>query len=199
MRTLYYQDLILLPNQEVSSTFLMGKVISALHLIFVEDEHKTGCVNIGLGFPRFNREKRTLGNIVRLYASSPDILLNSSCNSRLLRLTDYIKKGEIQPIPNIVQGYVQYRRIQFKENKERLVRRYAQRHHVDMKQAEKEYSCYKNPENNLPYVTLDSLSSGQRFRLYIDEVLQVENNNTLVFSSYGLIKSGALPYFSNST
>ncbi len=195
MGTFYYKDLILLPNQEVSAAFLMGKVISVLHLICVEDEHRTGSVNTGIGFPGYNKEERTLGNLVRLFAANPDILHNSSSDRRLLRLDDYLKQGDIQPVPDTVQGYVQYRRVQFKENKERLVRRYAKRHNMDIKQAMKVYADYKNPANDLPYVTLDSLSSGQRFRLYINEVLQTDNTNPPVFNNYGLTKSGFLPYF----
>ena len=195
--TLYYEDLILLPNQEIPVSFLMGKVISALHLICIESEHATGAVNIGLAFPRYSKEKRSLGNVVRLYAHNPDTVRNSSSDSRILRLDDYIRKGEITSVPSAVQGYVQYRRMQFKENKARLIRRHARRHDLDINQAAKQYTDYKIPANDLPYVTLNSLSSQQRFRLYIDEVrLETKNDNTLVFSSYGLTKSGVLPYFS---
>ena len=195
--TLYYEDLILLPDQEISVSFLMGKVISALHLICIESEHAIGAVNIGLAFPRYSKEKRSLGNVVRLYAQNPDTLRNSSSDSRIRRLDDYIRKGGITPVPSVVQGYVQYRRMQFKENKARLIRRHAKRHDLDINQAAKQYTDYKIPANDLPYVTLNSLSSQQRFRLYIDEVrLETKNDNNLVFSSYGLTKSGVLPYFS---
>lgn len=195
--TLYYEDLILLPDQEISVSFLMGKVISALHLICIESEHAIGAVNIGLAFPRYSKEKRSLGNVVRLYAQNPDTLRNSSSDSRIRRLDDYIRKGEITPVPSAVQGYVQYRRMQFKENKARLIRRHAKRHDLDINQATKQYTDYKIPANDLPYVKLNSLSSQQSFRLYIDEVrLETKNDNTLVFSSYGLTKSGVLPYFS---
>ena len=194
---LYYEDLILLPNQEISVSFLMGKVISALHLICIESEHATGAVNIGLAFPRYSKEKRSLGDVVRLYAHNPDTLRNSSSDSRILRLDDYMRKGEIAPVPADIHGYVQYRRVQFKENMARLIRRHAKRHDMDINQAKDLYTDYKVPTNNLPYVVLNSLSSQQRFRLYIDEVkLEGGNDSTPVFSSYGLTKSGVLPYFS---
>jgi CRISPR-associated endonuclease Csy4 len=195
MKKLYYQDLILLANQEVSTNFLMSKVISVLHLVLVEDEHNTGSVNIGIAFPRYSKEKRTLGRIVRLFAYHPDILSNLSSEARLSRLDDYIQKGEILPVPDTVQEFVQYQRVQFKENKERLVRRYAQRHQIDINQARKKYSSYINPVNNIPYVTLNSHSTSQRFNLYVDEVLQDKNTESLGFNSYGLTKFGALPYF----
>lgn len=195
MKKLYYQDLILLANQEVSTNFLMSKVISALHLVLVEDEHNTGCINIGIAFPGYSKEKRTLGGIVRLFAHHPEILSNLSSDVRLIRLDDYIQKGEILPVPDTIQEFVQYQRVQFKENKERLVRRYAQRHQMDINQARKKYADYINPVNNIPYVTLNSLSTGQRFNLYVDEVLQASNTESLAFNSYGLTKFGALPYF----
>lgn len=195
MKKLYYQDLILLANEEVSTNFLMSKVISALHLILIEGEHTTGSINIGVAFPGYCKEKRTLGNIVRLFALHTDILSNLSSDSRLCRLDDYIQKGEILPVPDTVQEFVQYQRVQLKENKERLVRRYAKRHQIDINQAEKKYAGYINPVNNLPYVILNSLSTGQRFKLYVDEVLQSKNTEPLIFNSYGLAKSGVLPYF----
>lgn len=195
MEKLYYQDLILLANQEVSTNFLMSKVISALHLILIESEHNTGSIKMGVAFPRYCKEKRTLGNIVRLFAHRTDILSNLSSDSRLLRLDDYIQKGEVLPVPDTVQEFVQYQRVQLKDNKERLVRRYAKRHQMDINQAEKKYAGYINPVNNLPYVVLNSLSTGQRFRLYIDEVLQPQNTEPLVFNSYGLTKVGVLPHF----
>ena len=195
MKKLYYQDLFLQADQEVSSNFLMSKVISALHLVLVEEEHNTGSINIGIAFPGYSKKKRTLGSIVRLFAHHPDILSNLSSDARLIRLDDYIQKGEIHPVPDTVQEFVQYQRIQFKENKERLVRRYAQRHQMDINQARKRYANYTNPVNNIPYVTLNSLSTGQRFNLYVDEVLPAKKTEFLAFNSYGLTKFGALPYF----
>ena len=195
--TLYYEDLILLPNQEIPVSFLMGKLLSALHLICIESEHATGSVNIGLAFPRYSREKRSIGNVVRLYAQNPDTLRNSSSDIRIRRLDDYIRKGEIAPVPAAIHGYVQYRRVQFRGNKARLIRRSAKRHGMDINKAKALYADYKAPANDLPSVTLNSLSTQQRFRLYIDEVRQEEgNDNPLVFGSYGLTKSGVLPYFS---
>ena len=136
-----------------------------------------------------------MGGIVRLFAHHPEILSNLSSDVRLIRLDDYIQKGEILPVPDTIQEFVQYQRVQFKENKERLVRRYAQRHQMDINQARKKYADYINPVNNIPYVTLNSLSTGQRFNLYVDEVLQASNTESLAFNSYGLTKFGALPYF----
>ena len=194
-KQLYYQDLVLLANQEVSPSFLMSKVINALHLILVEGEHKTGSINIGVAFPRYNKKKPTLGNIVRLFAYHTDVLSNLCSESRLLRLSDYIQKREILPVPDSVKEFVQYHRVQLKGNKERLMRRYAKRHQIDINQAEKVYASYNIPENDIPYVMINSLSTKQRFNLYVDEVLQAKNTESLVFDSYGLTKLGVLPYF----
>ena len=190
-----YEDLVLRPDQDISSVFLMEKVMSALHLICVESEQKYGMVNIGLGFPQYNKEKKSLGQIIRLFSHDSSILHNLSSDIRLQRLEDYIQKGEICPIPTTLRGYVQYQRMQFKENKDRLIRRFAKRHHMDIKLAENKYQECKKPVINLPYVTLTSSSSKKRFRLYIKESSLTENSSPLVFSSYGLTKSGVLPYF----
>lgn len=194
MEIVCYEDLILKSVQEISVTFLMEKVMSALHMICVESEHTYGFVNFGVGFPQYNMEKKSLGHIIRLFATKDDILQKLSSDTRLVRLDDYVQKGEISPIPTL-DGYVQYRRVQFKENKDRLVRRYAKRHQTNLKLTESRYSEYKRCSSTLPYITMDSLSSRQRFKLYIKELTLRENSSPLVFNSYGLTKSGALPHF----
>jgi len=191
---LYYQDLNLLPTQDVSLNFLMSKVMSVIHLVCVESERAFGVVNIGIGFPKYDKEKRSLGSVVRLFAVNSDILLNSSSDRRLCRFEDYIQKGEVRLVPSTSCRYVQYRRIQIK-NKERIVRRYAKRHHANKEYVQKIYESCRNYSVDLPFVMMDSLSSGHRFSLFIDEVLQDKNFNTLSFNSYGLTKSGTLPYF----
>ena len=63
MKKLYYQDLFLQADQEVSSNFLMSKVISALHLVLVEDEHNTVSINIGIAFPVYSKKKTNFGEL----------------------------------------------------------------------------------------------------------------------------------------
>lgn len=186
-----------MPNQEVPVNFLIKKVMTVIHLICVESEHCTGAVNLGLGFPQYNKEEKNLGSVIRLFAYSYDILRNATCDHRMQRLDDYIRKGEILEVPSDIREYVQYKRIQFKTNKERLMRRYAKRHNMDIGQVENLYVGYSSQKENLPYVMMDSLSSGLRFRLYIDEVKQLENSSPLIFNCYGLTVSGSLPYFNN--
>lgn len=195
MNKLFYKELTLLPDQEIATNFLMSKVMSALHLVCVEFEHRSGVVKLGIGFPEYSKEKRTLGNKVRLFATTSEVLDRTTGNSRLQHLGEYLRIGALRRTPDSVNGYVQYLRVQFKENKERLIRRYVQRHQMDLEETEKLYSNFKRPEPNLPYVTMNSLSSGQRFKLYISMVIQTSENGVPVFNSYGLIKTGSLPLF----
>ena len=70
-RELYYQDLNLLPTQDVSLNFLMSKVMSVIHLVCVESERAFGVVNIGIGFPKYDKE--TLYAIRRLSKWTGDV------------------------------------------------------------------------------------------------------------------------------
>lgn len=195
MNKLYYLDIKLLSDQEVTSSFLMEKIMSAFHLIFVETERNNGSFKIGIGFPLYNKTKRELGNILRLYADSSFILENAIKDNRIKKFNDYLITSDIKITPETVHGYSQFRRVQFKENKERLVRRFARRHKTDIDLAEKEYVSFSPQKSELPYIVLDSKSSGHRFKLYIDEVYQEKNTGLPVFNSYGLTKTGSLPIF----
>ncbi len=195
MGRLYYEDLYLLANQDIAANFLMSKVMSSLHLICVENARQSGSFNLGIGFPQYSKEKKSLGAVIRLYSEDSSLLAKTAGDNRLRRLEDYIKINEVKEAPESPLGYKQYRRVQFKENKERLMRRYAKRHQTDIQQAQKDYAGFTPKKNNLPYIVLDSLSSGHRFRLYIEEVQQKEDAGAPVFNSYGLTSSGSLPAF----
>lgn len=195
MQKLYYKDLTLLTDQDVTSCFLMGKIMPVLHLICVETEHKNGSFKLGIGFPLYNRERKDLGNILRLYADNSSILENAIEDNRLQKFKDYFYTSAAKETPETVQGYTQFRRVQFKENKERLIRRFAKRHKSDIAQAKREYANFSQVKIELPYIVLDSKSSGQRFRLYIEEVNLEKNPGIPEFNSYGLTKTGGLPVF----
>jgi len=195
MDILYHEDIVLKPSQDIALNFLMSKVMSALHLIFVESEKENGVIKLGLGFPMYNKEKLELGNLLRLYAEEPIFLKKATEDVRLKRLDDYLSIGEIKQQPSSIYGYKQYRRIQIKESKDRLIRRYAKRHNIDLEQAKKKYDSFKSSVNLLPFVMMESLSSKQRFRLYIEEVKQEKYMGPPLFNSYGLTKSGSLPIF----
>ncbi len=195
MGRLYYEDLYMLANQDIAVNFLMSKVMSSLHLICVENARLSGSFNLGIGFPQYSKEKKSLGAVIRLYSEDSSLLAKTASDNRLRRLEDYIKINEVKEAPESPLGYKQYRRVQFKENKERLMRRYAKRHQTDIQQAKKDYAGFTPVKNNLPYIVLDSLSSGHRFRLYIEEVQLKEDAGDPVFNSYGLTSSGSLPAF----
>ena len=195
MGTLFYVDMTLRPDQDIPLHFLMGKLMSVIHSACVDCEHAHGFVNFGVGFPQYSRKSKSLGRIIRLFASDSVTLPKVISDNRILRFSDYLQIDEIKQSPSKCQGHVQYRRVQYKSGKDRLIRRYAKRHNIDLDIAKDFYTHFSRPEADLPYLVLESSSSKQQFRLYIDEVLQPRDEGKPIFSSYGLTKGGSLPYF----
>lgn len=49
----YYQDITLIPNGEVSLSFLWTKVFTQLHLVLAEEQRREGMVKTALAFPAY--------------------------------------------------------------------------------------------------------------------------------------------------
>ena len=63
----YYQDLTLIPEEEIPLHFLWEKVYQQLHLALVE-RLENGKSRVGVSFPKYSKEGRSLCNKLRLLA-----------------------------------------------------------------------------------------------------------------------------------
>lgn len=210
----FYLEITLLPNPEVGLNFLWSKVFQQLHLGFVEmlDADQRGA--IGVGFPKHSADGKRLGlgDKCRLFAEDEAILERFAAPQRLARLSDYVHCTGIRPVPDKLLGYAVYRRVQPKTNPERLARRYAKRHGVDLATALNmtvelraagenpayplsfRYCDMLKPSVALPFIRLQSLSGGQTFCLWIGktEALAPVAGS---FSAYGLSSVATVPEF----
>ena len=196
MVALFYQDLKLLHDQDVSSNFLMSKVMSVLHLKFCSLAYENGHVDVGIAFPGYDSLSVSLGNIIRLFSWKRDSLESVSMDRDLRKFYDYIKVNDIKETPYNCCNYVKYQRIQFNGNRGHQIRRYAKRHNISEYDASQLYKSYKPAKAELPYVILNSNSNGHRFRLYVKEI-QYSNytDENIIFNNYGLTVGGVLPTF----
>lgn len=210
----FYLEITLLPNPEVGLNFLWSKVFQQLHLGFVEAQDVEKRVPVGVGFPKYQAEAKrfSLGDKCRLFAEDESTLQRFNAPQRLARLSDYVHCTGVRPVPDKLLGYAVYRRAQPKTNPERLARRYARRHGLDLATAlnmtvevraaaENEayplafrYCDMLKPSVALPFIRLQSLSGGQTFCLWISKteaVAAVDGS----FSAYGLSSVATVPEF----
>lgn len=211
----FYLEITLLPNGEVTLNFLWSKVFQQIHLGLVEMKDDQGRVPIGVSFPKYviGEKYGVLCSKLRLLAKDEATLGQFNASQWLSRLTDYVHCTGIRPVPEKLTGYAIYQREQPKTNKERLARRYAQRHGIDYETAlngtvdltakappnadyKMQFRYCDMPQKSVstPFIRLKSMSSEQTFCLWIKKTVVAEPSGS-TFSSYGLSAISTVPEF----
>lgn len=194
----YYLEIKLLKQAEISMYFIWSKVFTQLHLAFVECKDQDDKIPIGISFPdyMFDSEKEfgMLGSKIRLFADDKMALIKLDLSKWLNRLQDYLQLSDIQEVPqNMVKEYAIFSRKQIKSNPERLARRRAKKDpSISFQEALKRYQ--KSDSTNLPYIQVNSLSSSNSFRLFVERKIS-ETENQGYFSCYGLSNNATVPIF----
>lgn len=210
----HYIELTLIANTDINAFSLWSKLYQQLHLALVEMQDQHQRVPIGLSFPeyRMNEKYGVLGCKCRLFASEPVTLERLNLAQWLVRLSDYVHCTSIKAVPEKVTGYAVYRRERRKTNPERLARRYARRHNMDLETALTtpiepifpagetrslttfRYADMAVPSVVLPFIRLQSLSGGQTFCLWIGKI-EALAPVAGSFSAYGLSGVATVPEF----
>lgn len=177
--------------------FLWSLLYAQVHFSLVSLQ-KQGISNIGLGFPcyRFDRKTITLGNKLRVFADDAENL-SLFLSDFITRLDEYIPHHQdyyhIKSIKEVPKdcNYVVFARKHEDKSKESLAKRFAQKHKISYDEAMTRLGDYQPKPLKLPFVLIKSQSSGVRFKYYIEKrdagVAKAE------FDSYGL--GGATPDF----
>ena len=189
----YYQDITLIPDGEVSLSFLWTKVFTQLHLALAEEQRREGMVKTALAFPAY--QDKELGNKIRILAFSAEQLERLRLEQMLGRLSDYVHSTKIRKISESqITGYSIYSRYQPDEPVERKVRRYVRRHEGVSYEDALQLLSRRKETYDLPFIQMKSLSSSQRFSLFIKKTpCQMEQEGTL--NSYGLSDTASVPEF----
>ncbi|MCQ8105757.1 type I-F CRISPR-associated endoribonuclease Cas6/Csy4 [Methylomonas sp. SURF-2] len=210
----HYIELTLLPAPDFNLFKLWSRVFEQLHLGFVENQDENKRVPIGLSLPEYKMGDKygVLGDKIRLFAADQATLERFNAPQRLARLSDYVHCTGIRPVPDKLLGYAVYRRVQPKTNPERLARRYAKRHGVDLAtalnmtvelRAASENPAYPlsfrycdmlKPSVPWPFIRLQSKSGGQTFCLWIAKTAAAAPVAGS-FSAYGLSSVATVPEF----
>ncbi len=191
----HYIEITLLPNPDISLNFLWEKVYQRIHLELVEIKDHKGSVQIGVAFPEYNAAQYQLGTKLRLFAQQADTLEQLNPREFLKHLSDYVHLTTSREVPeNKITGYVSYSRVQVKSNAQRLIRRSIKKDWLSPQQAEERLNKLSDKQITLPFVQINSKSTGERFRLFINCIEQSQAN-TKAFNTYGLSKQSTVPVF----
>lgn len=184
----HYIEFRILPDPEFPASIIMNLLYNKLHKALVQ----TGCIDIGVSFPDFDNKRNRLGEKLRLHGSDVH-LKNLIDNLTLSALLDHLRVGAVQEVPKRV-GFVTVKRVQCKSSAERMRRRLIKRCQLSDEDALNRISDSVQKQSTLPYVRLKSDSTGQSFRLFIDQQI-AENPVTGTFNAYALSNGVTVPMF----
>lgn len=182
----HYIDIKVLPDTEFSPSLLMNAFFAKFHRALVEGGHG----EVGVSFPQ---AQKTLGDTVRLHGSL-DALQRLMAISWLKGLTDYTCVTAITAVPDNCQ-YRIVKRVQAKSSVERMYRRSVKKGWLTAEEAETRMNAGKEQQLKLPFVQLKSQSSGQSFRLFIQQGKLLDTPVKGDFSAYALSDAATVPWF----
>lgn len=221
-RQYFYQELTCFSDTDISPGFILGKVMQQLHLQLVSISQDGQCP-VGVSFPGYafkmkhsngisrgrvddeelpdiealSASRLPIGNRVRLIALDAAPLERLNIEASLSRYSDYVQCTSILPVNRPIRSFSVFRRRQPKQAegaKARLIRRRMRRKGESEAEATEHFAGYRGRESRVPYVDMESRSSGERFRLYIERS-ESEATSDWTFNTYGLSSTVAVPEF----
>lgn len=187
----HYVDIRLLPDPEFASTLLMNALFAKLHRALVDMRSQ----RIGISFPdlRMGPKGRRVGERLRLHGAVTDLdrLMGTEW---LSGMHDHIATEGLLRVPELTE-HCTVRRVQAKSNPERQRRRVARRQGISLEEATRLIPGDVGERLDLPFVTVNSRSTGQIFRLFIDQRSNVSRPESGNFNQYGLSSTATVPWF----
>lgn len=198
-KLVYFQDITLIEQPEISLGFLWSKVFMQLHLALSDIKTKKGITDIGISIPEYQQpgSKFPLGTKLRVFAVSKERLDELNLELWFKQLSDYIhiRKAPRKVPERLVSSYAIFSRKVVKTGAECLARRRAKKDpSITYEEALRRISLGIR-DCKLPYVNVKSLSSNHDFKLFIERKVVEQAEDKLEFSSYGLSKVTAVPIF----
>lgn len=184
-----YLDISVRPDPEFSRQVLLDALFGKLHRGLVQDG--TGC--IGVSFPDHSYKPRSLGHKLRLHGSRGG-LAGLMSGAWLRGMSDHLWVSDLQLVPAGARHRV-VRRVQPKTNSARLRRRYSRRHNVSEEEALRHFPDSVAKPVSLPFVTLRSATTDQRFALFVEHGPLQDAPQEGTFSAYGLSPTATIPWF----
>ncbi|MCK9510312.1 MAG: type I-F CRISPR-associated endoribonuclease Cas6/Csy4 [Pigmentiphaga sp.] len=187
--TTHFIDIRLLPDPEFAQTHLLGALYAKLHRTLVQLDAS----DIGVSFPRYCLQPRSLGDVLRLHGHE-GALQRLLATDWLRGMRDHTELTPVAAVP-LQTEHRRLQRCQFKTNAERLRRRRARRKGETMEELREIIPDHVERRPDLPYVRLRSRSTAQAFCLFLrlsePQAEAVEGE----FNTYGLSSTATVPWF----
>ena len=183
-----YIELQLLPDPEFPVTTLMNALFAKLHRGLVS--HGEG--RVGISFPDVGQKGFGLGTRLRLHGAAADLERLMSVDW-LQGMRDHLCCSPANRIP-ATSAYRVVRRVQAKSSPERERRRLVARKGISAELAMQTIPDSAAKMLRLPYVLLNSQSTAQQFRLFVEH-LPAQEPVSGTFSAYGLSSGATVPWF----
>lgn len=187
--TTHYIDITLLPDPEFSSAHLLNALFSKLHRALVQ----LRADSVGVSFPGLSPRGTHLGATLRLHGSE-HALQALQALPWLQGMRDHVAASNPIPVPDGAHHRV-VRRVQAHSSPDRLRRRQMRRHGYDEAEAQRRIPDHAAQRLDLPYVSLQSASTHQIFRLFIEHGPLRSTLSPGTFSAYGLSSEATVPWF----
>jgi CRISPR-associated endonuclease Csy4 len=188
-----YIEIELNPAFEMPFHVLLSRVVQQLHLGFVNTP------NIGISFPQYSIKRHSLGNIIRLFGTV-ETLTALNVSTVLNTFLENVTITDILDVPT-VKKYATFSRHRYNYGQtfaglERAARRKSKRSGMSYEEALDYLASFNIPEEQeLPFVSVKSVSTGGIFRLYIKCTECSAENVVEEFNSFGLSKVNTVPVF----
>ena len=185
-----YFDMKALPNPEIIQSAVLAHLMQQLHKLLPVFDGR-----IGLAFPAYGQQ-RTLGGIIRVLGESKDVEKLYDQLQCMADVSDYALLTSVEPTPMNITQYARYTRAHAKGNSrlQRLKRRHQAAGTWTDELAAAIASKYSQPLH-LPHVSLNSVSSGQVFILFVRRNV-VQEQGKGAFNAYGLsLGDATVPVF----
>lgn len=190
--TTHYIDITLLADPEFSQAQLLNALMAKLHRALVQLDSNA----IGISFPlhiNTPASKRTLGRVMRLHGSSQALQVLMATDW-LKGMRDHVALTPLAAVPKDAPHRL-VQRHQFKTSAERLRRRRMLRKGESAEQAAAAIPDSMEHSPDLPYIQLNSQSTGQTFCLFIAHGPLLERGQEGPFNTYGLGSQASVPWF----
>ncbi len=185
----HYQELRLLPDPEFPATVLLSALFAKLHRALVDLPDPRS----GISFPGYDAKLPGLGNRLRIHGSA--VALDAlAVRPWMSGMRDHVAVGPITLSP-VTDQSVLVRRVQAKSSPARLRRRLVRRHGLSPETALVRQPMRDGERLSMPWLEVRSISTGQRFRLFIDQEVRPGPPVPGRFSPYGLSATATLPWF----
>jgi CRISPR-associated endonuclease Csy4 len=185
----HYIDIHLRPDPEFPPHQLMAALFAKLHRWLAQTQSQ----RIAVSFPGYQEAPATLGGTLRLIGPAAE-LARLMEHDWLQGMHDHVA---LRPLATVPPDAAQrtLRRVQAKSSPERLRRRQMRRHQLTAEQALERVPDGAAETLKLPFLTLASASTGQRFKLFLRLGPPSPAAQAGEFNSYGLSSTATLPWF----